>query len=813
MTGDAESAARRASGPWAPCLGTGALLGVLLAAGCGEGTEPSPDDVSDPGVGTAGSAEPAYEAPCQRKGFSCTWGEVSSDALWLTDRLGWMAVDIMERTGSLGAVVDFLRGAEGIAEVWVGDFSVQFRVEGGRPAWVDAPSDPDNPRLGGGRAADVRRAESSAETAVGQLPGAPSAFAMGELVPRAGTRVTQDGDGDRNGVAANKGREGEGKRALFLAPMAWHIGGLGLRVEELETVRDYSDDAGGSITYLANGSKDGPNPRMTSDRWDEYEVFNVDDLVTLEAFENWDEYSFVYLETHGQAKCEGAECHTVLDAGQAFLRAGDAAAAAAVADRPGVELRYVFSQLDPELGRAERRACKDFLEGDEDPEIRVEKRQVEENGDAYTALVLEPGPDRSRGTCFRRERVERSALVSLSTAFFEDVYGEAGTNGLENTIVFLSACQSLKGEDLARVLTNDRQNENVAVFGYDAISNSAWSAKIGSSMILHMGIGYDSGALYELLKEQFPESPLDGVVLADDMEPADLEPASVVNQASNPTHGRDVVELVNPLTGEELRDGGSLLAVGAPGDGQPDAARVQMRVRGIDSETDIGQIDVFLEVDGRPGSRPHALAREVEESLWDVAENTVELGFDVDRQGSHDLEIRATLEGGGESRWRYEDIRLATCFYHATWSGPFSGSHSSPYIRAQGAQVSFPDPFTNDRGFGMSTRFHAANPPPLETGTFKPRSVNATFETEAWNAVASYDADGVWSSELPDPVVRIDEVTDAHVRGTVEASLVMNMSSPKPFDPYAEPLPQEPFQVSVEFQYARRHGAADCPQP
>lgn len=787
VTGDAGSARRRTAGPWARCIGTGALLGVLLVAGCGEGMESLPDGVAAPQIDTASSTESGYEAPCERKGFPCTWGEVSADALWLTDRLGWMAVDIMERTGSLGAVVEFLRGAEGIAEVWVGDFSVQFRVEGGRPAWVDLPSDPENPRLGGGA-------------------GRPPA-----------TRRDQNGGG-KNGVAASDGRLGEGKHALFLAPVAWHIGGLGSRVKELQEVRDYTKAAKGKITYRANlvpdkagkpHTKKEANKRIPGDNvpWGDTDLL-LSKPVKLEHFENWSEYNFVFLKTHGRAKCEDEHCYTTLHAGQPLIGAEEAARE--LAQQRGVELVYELTELNNELSDAEREACKSYLDGHPNPEFDVQRVDAGGDGDG-TVLEVNSDPKDPSKRCFRPYVTTKSAMVLLATPFFEDVYGE---KGLENIIIFLAACQSLKVGDLADVFTNHGRNENVAVFGFDEIADTAWAAHVGSYLIDLMGLsGLDNEAVKDELQRLFPDAPLTGVVLADDVDPADLEPASVVNQASNPTHGRDVVELVNPLTGEELRDGGSLLAVGAPADGQPDAARVQMRVRGIDPETDIDQINVFLNVDGGPGSGPYALAGEVEEYVWDVADDTVELGFDVDRRGSHDLEIRATLEGGGESRWRYEDIRFATCFYHATWTGPFGGSHSSPYIRAHGAQVSFPDPFTNDRGFGMTTRFHGSKSPALETGAFKLDSINATFKSEAWDAVASYDAEGVWSRKLPDPVVRIHEVTDAYVRGTVQASLVMGLSSPKPFDPYAEPLPQEPFHVTVEFQYAKRHGGADCPQP
>lgn len=782
-----------------------AAAAALAVSACGDGPPEEPDGPSASETTAAVPREPR-PAPCEVEGYPCTWGEVTPETLRRTDRLGWVAVDIMERTGSLGEVAAFLRGADGVADVWVGDFAVQFRVEGGRPAWIDLPSDPENPRLGGISAGGVRRTPGRSGLPAGRLlePSPRGAFES-----RGAATLLQDGggDGERNGVAADEDRLGEGKRALFLAPVAWHIKpGLGDEIGRLEKLRDYRKDNGAEIVYRANRRKGDVNfgtaPDAERKALDDYGN-DRGTVVTLEHFKQWDEFNFVMLETHGKERCPAeasdtdtgsggdtdAACYTVLNAGQAFVSAEEAAES--YADEPGIELTYTFSELDQSLSRKQRKACVDHLSG-KTPGIPIREASGVWDGDTIPVYLLEP----SQKTCFRRETLD-SVTASVTTAFFDAV--PAYRDGLDDVVVFLGACESLKASlradppaDLLELFTGGSDSENVAVFGYDAISNSGWSARIAARLIeLMADSALDNREVARKLRREFSTSPLSGVVMADDVAPTDLEAATLRDRSTNPTHGRDVVELVDPLTGEELEDGAGVIALGAPGDGEPDRIRVGMQVRGIDGETDVGAIDVYLRVDGRE-SEPHELARTIAPHVMRVGQEEADLGFDLGEKETVDLEIRAELEGGGESRWSYDSLKLASWTLsvaspslagrYAGFQGFFidhGGLGQLSLCSAEGPHIQI---VAGAKGFDGPGTYVLGNGPDQQEGevAVSPRNwrgVNRSESRAALRAMKNFitgDGTSVLGQpggstfRVPPPsTLRITRVTDEHVEGAI----------------------------------------------
>lgn len=751
------------------------LAALFALSGCGTDEAPSPETPT----GSARAETPLME--CERDGYPCRWAEVDSAALVNTARVGRIAAAAMKATRDPEAVLRLLSDGVELAESGIGSAALRFRLPGSRGVWIPLPHDEHNPHRGG--------VEGVGPRSVGSRSIGPTGAGPWDGSKPAPTVSVQSGEGEGDRIG---GEPGSGKHALVLSAAWYQIGKEAADVyQKFASTRDYAKENGGSVTFHANFSRVYPNdpPELQL----EENMKLASGHVTVDDLLGWKRYNFIYLATHGYADCEEGPCHTwllVRDLPDALedLRP---VLEDAEWDRRGVEVGLgTIDTEHPGLSPEQAAACLRLTE-------------------FWTSDDPVPNAPGTSKPCLPDLPTE----IGVTTEFFRDAY----KNGLSDVVLFLAACQSLKVGDLAEHFTEG--NRDVAVFGYKELVNDASAAELGRKAAeLFLDPTYDSDAILTSLKSLAAsgdlksglEAPFTGTVRG--RRPV-VQHARVAlgDRGSNPTHARDVVELVNPLTGQELEDGGAVVALGAPGDGEPDRVRLQMRVRGIDEETNVDEIDVFLKVGDREESPSHDLEREVEPGIWAVAEEEVQLGFDIGPRETHDLEIRAELEGSGESRWRYEEIRFSTCFSRASWSGPFGGSYSSPYISGSGAQLSFPYPATDETAFGMGVRFSGMRSPPLEPGTFEPSFVDASFKAQEYEAVASYDAGSPWVTDLPPPVVRIHEVTDAYVRGTVEASLIVGQHAPKPFDPNFKPASGETVHVTVDFQYAIRHGGADCP--
>ena len=569
---------------------------------------------------------------CVRDGFPCNWGDVDPAVVRRTDAVGQVAAALMGQARSTDAVASLLRSAPGVVEVQAGDLAVRFRLQGGRPAWVAVPGDPARPRMGG----PVRRP-----------PGAS--------LPSART-------GKPAGIAARQ--PGEGKRALVVSPFEWQWPGKTLGVvEELRDSRDYGKDDGGAVDYRANLAENARNPLgplAPGDDSDAAQVLgHVGETVSLDDFRHWNRYNFVYLSTHGQAVCDGGRCYTLLLAGPDI----DGATGLALAHprEPGLTPVYTTTNLHPGLTPAEAETC-------------VREMQAGDGG-----VRTAPAPA-GKPCLFTQDK--GYADIALSTDFFRHAYPA----GLENIVVFLAACQSLKSPDLAGHLLQGgagRPNRNVAVLGYDEVVFSDAAAEIGALvadlMTSDAGPALDTQSIIDIVGglERFASVPFSGIAQG----AADLpgRPARFVERATNPTHARDIVELVDPATGVELADGASLATFGtAPG--KRDGIRVGTRLRGVGDRGEADAVDLYLSVDGRQAGSAFRASRRVQDGVFEVEDRDIELGFDLGERTTVDLAIRAEWPGG-ESRWDYRDVRIGSGFtYRASGDLVLAGEGPVPGV-------------------------------------------------------------------------------------------------------------------------------------
>jgi len=455
----------------------------------------------------------------------------------------------------------------------------------------------------------------------------------------------------------------------------------------------------------ADMDKYGPNPVTGPDTDIEglYQTFSGQSLlsgqVQFDDFLHWDDYNLVLLASHGtRYKCNlrppvgGEELvgnETTLNDPSAsadiwcpLIWAGRAKQAS-YGSYIGVETMTMTGDIydsHPGLTRIEAAECVVKLDVfHEALEAAAERAHIDPS--LPPEIIPEPtspGGKPCRVIIGQRDQV----LVGLWTAFFKTVY----PNGLKNIILFLGSCQSGLNNILLDHFTGGNGSgggtsgsPNVAVMGFDDSVKSGDAWHVATEMLKMLDKGYDSEKMIKDLKELDRTQHLVGIAM--DFHPQLPDsPAEVANSSSNPTHGRDVVELVDPDTGAEFEDGDRVILLGSLGDGEPDKIRLGMHMRGIDDATDVDAIKLELSVNGRAPIGPYELARNIREGVMAAAEKEVELGFDVALNQTLDLEIRAELEGGGKSRWSYDDLVPDDCFVEPR-QGQFAGEMTGPLAR------------------------------------------------------------------------------------------------------------------------------------
>lgn len=246
---------------------------------------------------------------------------------------------------------------------------------------------------------------------------------------------------------------------------------------------------------------------------------------------------------------------------------------------------------------------------------------------------------------------------TVTPTFFRSQHGL-----LENTVIYLRPCETLKGPDLRNVLVG----EGSTLFGF--------TVSIGTNVAAAVARAFYREYLFKGLTSQraFANSAHTSTTLArfpvpEGMSRSPMRPpeqGEMVRVASPNLRGREVVALLDPRTGVQLEDGIVFLhPVGVPGDGVPDSVRVLAEVSGIDSRQSHLRFPVEVQVDGAAEIFAE-LDTPAGDGVWEV-EVVAPLGFDYEPDDLFDVEVRAELEEGGMSRWRYEGLVLAGC----GWTG------------------------------------------------------------------------------------------------------------------------------------------------
>jgi hypothetical protein len=421
-------------------------------------------------------------------------------------------------------------------------------------------------------------------------------------------------DARTDGQPGTVGTSGQPKRALILGPWRWQMEwDVETLAANLELGNSRYELPGGGITTVMT----------TSDRPSAFRA-SGGAAVRLEDFCGWERYDTIILKTHGRTVCDVRRCLTSLSVGR-FAETKQALREYA-GDAVGVTFgTSSYGNLHPFLEEIEVEQC-------------IERLERGEAGTVAEDICLEILPE--------------AGHMEVTTDFFWANYD----GGLKDRMIFISACQGMKGA-LARALRGFGESSG-AILGFDKIIQTSVANRVLEKFAEWVGTGraIDQDALRELNRladNAGANAAVAGQILG---QFTSEEMADVVPDGSEATRGSDIVSLHTKQGGPELVDGGRILIEGRPGDRAIDTLKLGARLSGVGEEgPDAYEIEILL---GDEGLR----LREYEWSPTDVEgafEAEIEAVSPDLPDEPFDLEIRTPLPdaGGAISRWRYRGLQ------------------------------------------------------------------------------------------------------------------------------------------------------------
>lgn len=609
------------------------VLGILLLA-CGG---------DDAGPGRTGAESAAVERPeleCERLGFPCTWSEVDSARAERTLELAWEGSRRLEEGADLDAVVDALAAEPDLAGLMTDGRVVRFWIDGGRPVWVAS-----------------REAFPPGTRGLPQRSG-------DDVVGTAHTRVGMSDP------------EKPHKRALILSPWEWEFAERSSLSSILAGSGEFRPQDYSCQDCLLEVQNDFPRDTLGHRIPRRRLGFGVG----IEHFKGWESYDVIHISTHGLMLCptptgasySAPRCVTALYTGRWLGPEFEGNA-----DRPAQLRAHTWEDrredpANPTVGFS--------MEG-QDPGVEYILGQpsdhcpVEPAGRASRVWTVDHGSPASRQLFCGAQRVWDQVLT-------DDFFLAQYPAGLPDRIIFLNACETM--------LDSDRSLARHLAGGSDASAVLGWTISVGTSAARRVadtfytylfgdpGGGAPRGGLrveaaIDSTLAQLPGqtsglvaepsgigNPADGPVCGSGLVRSGGTSSRWCGMGSDRKRGREIVQLWDAEGREPLRDSAALPFAGTPGDGAPDTLDLSFTVDGISGDLSPGDFTLRLNVDGQAAEGDYTLEEDEGGGRWRVRA-TVPLGRDLDRDERVDLEPWVEIpDGGGISRWVYEDLRIGS---------------------------------------------------------------------------------------------------------------------------------------------------------
>ena len=205
---------------------------------------------------------------CGTDARPCSWEDADDTVFDRSIEIGEAAIGgVLDDMPLLDVARQIATDAD-IAEVFVTEQSILYRLDGGLGMWIDTED------VGATRGAPAALPETATDAAT--------------VAPAADTPHPRDVVGD----------DPEQKRALVIAPYQFEFG---VNDESPEIVALYNGARGyeGNVEYFANT--------------------NTELGVTPDQFQNWDQYDVIHVSTHGRQICDDTGCETMLYVGKSYV--------------------------------------------------------------------------------------------------------------------------------------------------------------------------------------------------------------------------------------------------------------------------------------------------------------------------------------------------------------------------------------------------------------------------------------------------------------------------------------------------------------
>lgn len=538
------------------------------------------------------------ELRCKREGYPCTLSDLSNDVLARNKEIMKKAMNSLKDGRSIEEVAQSLEQQDDIVHVKHNDVSLSFRLEDSMPMWVYNPN------------------QISTE--------------------RAGPNLTlnppqKQGENEPDGPVGPQpeGKEPK-KQALILSPYLWDF-----KTDESEYIanklrvqRNY--DCSGCVTLSQQPSKP------------EYVLEDPINSLrgVIDPYLSWDKYEIIHLVSHGDQACvevgENLEGEGRSNRGAEWAPAKDAEPL--VITEPAVD--YDCETM--------------ILTGNLWSEKLFNALQESDVSEGHFAST--PGVTLTSVNTYSDSGLIGD--VALTTDFFKNQYPD----GLDDAIIFFSACQSFADDSFMQVLTG----ENTTFLGWDANVKNPSAKEI-------------SKKFYDFLIDEglrFTQSYQETIKFNDYDYGFELAGANLLAGGDQNVRGREVITLVHPASREELKQGDSTVTHGVVKDGEKETLYIAARVDGVDEEQAPEDFVVHVNLNGEEVSQTFTAdsTKQVDEYSY-LAQGSIQLPFDITNQEEVQLEAWAELPSGGETRQILKEIQPLGC----GWTGTMSGVESGEY--------------------------------------------------------------------------------------------------------------------------------------
>ena len=521
---------------------------------------------------------------------------------------------------SMEAAAEVLRNRGDLAELVYGLEAISFRLEGGPEMWL----------VNGAALA-------SGEKGAGTDLASTITLSIGSNAPS--FDVFQD-DGP---IGESRSGEEPFKKALILSPFWWDFGGD--ETEELAALirqahRNYSC-ADCEVEWKHNTIRD----RGEDESPEQYlltRTLSLNQEVSLTDYASWKDYDLVHLSSHGMQVCDGKICKGVIMTGRFVTNPEWTQAGRPDFDVPGVL-----------WGRTAVPGCASLSK-----ELDTGNLSTQEWDETYEQW-------QNKGCATYTNRWWQF----INPDFFKAAYDG---HSLDDKLIFLNTCQSMKDLTLAKSLAGD----NTTILGWTEVVEVDAASQVSLAFYnLYVTNGIRASVAFQKVKQDLEpifQSPALRGFRPKGIDIETLAPPEFLTEGDDDTRGREIVTLLQPVFRHELKERDAIPAMGIPGDGKPDEVLLLVRVDGIDESQDPGEFVIHFMADGEELSetiRPQEASGEYSY----LALGLLELPFDVTKSQFIELESWVELPEGGESRHVLEEVELANCGWSATLSGTRTG--------------------------------------------------------------------------------------------------------------------------------------------